>query len=162
MDRGTGRVFPAGQGNKGRRVRVFPVDPSLERRNRMGKLIEHDHSDDGTDRRGFLKCMAWTGTGLLWTLSGGVPKSFALGKLSRLTEVQRKSLFFAQISDSHIGFNKAANQDVTATLQAAVDKLNLLPQTPEFVIHTGDISQLSKADEFDTADQVLRGLKAAR
>jgi 3',5'-cyclic-AMP phosphodiesterase len=128
----------------------------------MSKFIEHDHSNDGVDRRGFLKCMAWTGTGLLWTMSGGVPKSFALGKVAELTESQRKSLFFAQISDSHIGFSKAANQDVTATLQAAVDKLNLLPQTPAFVLHTGDISQLSKADEFDTADQVLRGIKADR
>ena len=114
------------------------------------------------DRRGFLKCIAWTGTGLLWTMSAGVPKSFALSKLSELTDSQRKSLFFAQISDSHIGFNKAANQDVTATLQAAVDKLNLLPQTPAFVIHTGDISQLSKAEEFDTADRVLKGIKSER
>ena len=128
----------------------------------MSGLIEHDHTDDGLDRRGFLKCMAWTGTGLVWGLSGGVPKSFALGKLSELSDAQRKSLFFAQISDSHIGFSKAANQDVTATLQAAVDKLNLLPQSPAFVLHTGDISQLSKPGEFDTADQVLRSLRTEK
>ena len=138
------------------------MDNSSAGADRMPKFIEHDRSDDGVDRRGFLRCMAWTGTGILWTLSGGVPKSFALGKLGELTETQQKSLFFAQISDSHIGFNKAANQDVTATLQAAVDKLNLLPQTPAFVLHTGDISQLSKAEEFDTADQVLRGIKTDR
>ncbi len=128
----------------------------------MSKLIDHNTSNDGVDRRGFLKCMAWTGTGVLWTLTDGVPKSYALGALDALTDSQRKSLFFAQISDSHIGFSKAANTDVTATLQAAVDKLNALPQTPAFILHTGDISQLSKAEEFDTADQVLRSLKSEK
>ena len=128
----------------------------------MPDLIEHGHTDDGVDRRGFLKCMAWTGTGVLWTLSGGVPRSVALNRLTTLTDAQRRGLFFAQISDSHIGFRKAANQDVTATLQAAVDKLNGLPQAPAFVLHTGDISQLSKASEFDTADQVLKGLRTER
>ena len=128
----------------------------------MSTLIEHDHTGDGVDRRGFLKCMAWTGTGLLWTVSGGVPQSFALNKLTTLTDAERKSLFFAQISDSHVGFSKAANQDVTATLKEAVDKLNGLPQQAAFVLHTGDISQLSKASEFDTADQVLRGIKAEK
>ncbi len=128
----------------------------------MSNIIENDPSNDGVDRRGFLKCMAWTGTGVLWTLTGGVPKSYAMGAIHELTDAQRKSLFFAQISDSHIGFSKAANADVTATLQAAVDKLNGLPQAPAFVLHTGDISQLSKAEEFDTADQVLRSLKTEK
>jgi Icc protein len=71
-------------------------------------------------------------------------------------------LFFAQISDSHIGFSKEANPDVTATLQAAVDRVNALPHRPAFVLHTGDISQLSKPSEFDTADQVIRGIKTER
>ena len=128
----------------------------------MSNIIEHDHGDDGVDRRGFLKCMAWTGTGVLWTIAGGVPKSYALSRIGELTDSQRKSLFFAQISDSHIGFNKAANTDVTGTLQAAVDKLNALPETPAFVLHTGDISQLAKAEEFDTADQVLRSLRSPK
>src|SRR5919205_1042622 len=116
-------------------------------------------SEDGIDRRGFLKCMAWAGTATVWALSGGIPASFRLNSLSSLTESQRKSVFFAQISDSHIGFNKEANTDVTGTLREAVAKLNALPQPPAFVLHTGDITQLSKPDEFDTADQVLRGLK---
>ena len=122
----------------------------------------HDDATDGVDRRGFLRCMAWAGTGVVWSLRGGVPVSHAIGSVARLTAEERKSLFFAQISDSHIGFNKAANADVTATLQAAVDKLNALPQAPAFVLHTGDISQLSKAEEFDTADQVLRSLRTQR
>jgi hypothetical protein len=81
-------------------------------------------SDDGVDRRGFLRCMAWAGTAAVWGLSGGVPKSFALNRLGSLTDAERKSIFFAQISDSHIGFAKEANKDVTATLQSAVARLN--------------------------------------
>ncbi|HEX6627224.1 MAG TPA: hypothetical protein VF105_04670, partial [Gemmatimonadaceae bacterium] len=117
--------------------------------------IVTDTSEDGIDRRGFLRCMAWAGTGTMWALSGGIPTSFALNRLPFMTEAQRKSIFFAQVSDSHIGFNKEANKDVTATLQEAVAKVNLLPQRPAFVLHTGDITQLSKPDEFDTANQVL-------
>ncbi len=128
----------------------------------MAEYIEHEHSDDGVDRRGFLRCMAWAGTGVVWALSGGVPKSYAMSALGSLTEAQQKELFFAQISDSHIGFSKDANKDVTATLQLAVDRLNALPKRPSFILHTGDISQLSKAEEFDTADQVIKGIKTDR
>ena len=122
----------------------------------MSNYITDDHSDDGVDRRGFLKCMAWAGTGMLWTISGGVLSSTALGPGgSTGAHAGKDDLFFAQISDSHIGFNKAANQDVTATLQEAVDRLNALPRQPAFLLHTGDISQLSKPGEFDTAQQVI-------
>lgn len=107
---------------------------------------------DDVDRRGFLSCMAWAGTGLLWTMSGGVPKSGLLGA----QPMARNDLFFVQISDSHIGFNKAANADVTATMQRAIAKINALPVQPAFLLHTGDISQLAKPSEFDTAEQVLR------
>ena len=125
-------------------------------------IIQHDHSDDGIDRRGFLSCMAWAGTGVVWALSGGVPKSYAMSALAGLTAPQKNELFFAQISDSHIGFSKDANKDVTATLQLAVDRLNALPRRPSFILHTGDISQLSKPEEFDTADQVIKGIKTDR
>ncbi len=119
-------------------------------------------TEDGIDRRGFLKCMAWAGTATVWGLAGGIPTSFRLNSLNSLTESQRKSVFFAQISDSHIGFSKEANKDVTATLQEAVGKLNSLPQRPALVLHTGDITQLAKADEFDTANQVLKSVKTDR
>ena len=125
----------------------------------MADYIEHDHTNDGVDRKGFLKCMAWAGTGVIWALVGGVPKSYALGSLATMTDAQKKEIFFAQISDSHIGFSKEANKDVTATLQLAVDRLNAMPRRPAFVLHTGDISQLSKPGEFDTAEQVIRGIK---
>jgi Icc protein len=124
--------------------------------------IIQDVSDDGIDRRGFLKCMAWAGTGVVWGLKAGVPTSFPIGRLSSMTDSERKSIFFAQVSDSHIGFSKEANTDVTATLRQAVAKLNALPQRPAFVLHTGDISQLSSASEFDTADQVLRDIRTEK
>jgi Icc protein len=124
--------------------------------------IADDQSGDGIDRRGFLRCMAWAGTASVWGLAGGIPTSFSVNRLPFLSEAQRKSIFFVQISDSHIGFSKEANKDVTATLQEAVTKINALPQTPAFVLHTGDITQLAKAEEFDTASQVLTGLKTDR
>src|SRR5256886_9992740 len=121
-------------------------------------LIEHDHTNDGIDRRGFLKCMAWAGTGALCVIQGGLLKSYALGPQmdSKMKSHKMGELSFVQISDSHMGFNKPANPDVIATLQAAVDKINALPEQPEFILHTGDISHLSKPSEFDMVDQILK------
>jgi Icc protein len=116
----------------------------------------HDLNDDGVDRRGFLKCMAWAGTGLVWTMSGGVPVSRAFAKGFGKHTDKAGDFSFVQISDSHIGFNKPANPDVTATLKVAIDKINAMPDKPDFMIHTGDLSQLSKPSEFDTLDQVLK------
>jgi plastocyanin len=124
--------------------------------------ITTDQSDDGLDRRGFLRCMAWAGTATVWGMAGGIPKSFPVSRLTTLSDTELKSIFFAQVSDSHIGFSKEANKDVTATLQQAVDKVNALPQRPALVLHTGDITQLAKPDEFDTANEVLKGLKSDR
>jgi hypothetical protein len=111
--------------------------------------------DDGIDRRGFLKCMAWAGTGLVWTMSGGIPVSRAFAK-SMDRHGHKGEFSFVQISDSHMGFNKPANPDVVATLQAAVDKINGLAQPPEFLLHTGDISHMGckcgvAGDDWSTA-----------
>jgi Icc protein len=119
-----------------------------------------DLNNDGVDRRGFLKCMTWAGTGLVWTLSGGVPVSRAFAKGPHKSHEKSADFSFVQISDSHIGFNKPANPDVTATLQVAIDRINALPNRPDFIIHTGDLSQLSKPSEFDTLDQALKGASA--
>src|ERR1700678_1932139 len=123
--------------------------------------ISHDHNNDGVDRRGFLKCMAWAGTGALCVMQGGVLKSYSM---SRIGELDAKKLAgelsFVQISDSHMGFNKPANPDVAGTLKAAVDKINGLATPPEFMLHTGDISHLSKPEEFDTVEQILKGASA--
>ncbi len=127
-----------------------------------GNFITTDASEDGIDRRGFLRCMAWAGTATVWGMAGGIPRSFAVSRLPFLSEAERKSIFFVQVSDSHIGFSKEANKDVTATLQEAVNKVNALPQSPALVLHTGDITQLAKASEFDTANEVLKGLKTDR
>ncbi|HEY2374550.1 MAG TPA: metallophosphoesterase [Gemmatimonadaceae bacterium] len=128
----------------------------------MSNYITNDSHEDEIDRRGFLKCMAWVGTASLWALKGGVPTSVAMSQLRDLDDVTKQNILFAQISDSHIGFSKEANKDVTATLREAVAKLNALPRRPALVLHTGDISQLSRAEEFDTADQVLRDVKTDR
>ncbi len=123
--------------------------------------IQFDHNHDGIDRRGFLKCMAWAGTGTLCVIQGGVLKSYSLSRLGELDHSHMSGeLSFAQISDSHMGFNKPANPDVAATLKAAVEKINALPKPPEFLLHTGDISHLSKPAEFDTVDQILKGAKS--
>jgi len=120
----------------------------------------HDHNHDGIDRRGFLKCMAWAGTGVFCVVQGGVLKSYSLSRLSQMDRGGMKGeLSFVQISDSHMGFNKPANPDVAATLNAAVDKINALPSAPEFMLHTGDISHLSKPEEFDTVNQILKAAK---
>jgi len=123
-----------------------------------GGFIEHDHNNDGIDRRGFLKCMAWAGAGALCIMEGGLLKSFALGSQQPSAAKMHTTgqLSFVQISDSHMGFNKPANPDVIATLKAAVDKINALPHPPEFILHTGDISHLSKPEEFDNVDQILK------
>src|SRR5437899_8807054 len=117
-------------------------------------------NNDGVDRRGFLKCMAWAGTGLVWTMSGGIPMSRAFAKTADQSAGKGGDFSFVQISDSHIGFNKPANPDVTATLQTAINKINAMSHKPDFIIHTGDLSQLSKPSEFDTLDQALKGASA--
>lgn len=129
----------------------------------MGKYIEKNLDHDGIDRRGFLKCMAWAGTGTLCLMQGGVLKSFALADLLQQKVAHLKAdLSFVQISDSHIGFNKAASPDVTATLREAIAKINALPTPPSFVLHTGDLTHLSKPEEFDTLAESLKSLKTGR
>jgi 3',5'-cyclic AMP phosphodiesterase CpdA len=112
-----------------------------------------EDEQDGVSRRGALECMLWAGTGVLWTVSGGVPRSSMLG-ISE-ANAAASGFTFLQISDSHIGFNKPANPNVLATLDEAIVKIGALPQKPAFMIHTGDITHLSKPAEFDDADQAI-------
>jgi len=107
---------------------------------------------DGLDRRGLLKCMAWAGAGILWTVSGGVPRSLLIGDARAATD----AFTFVQISDTHIGFNKDANPHPETTMAEAVARIRALPSKPSFLIHTGDITHLSKPDEFDTAAQIIK------
>ncbi len=124
------------------------------------KIILHDHNKDGLDRRGFLECMAWAGTGMLWTVSGGLLGSALLPSRGKAAEMAKGSFSFVQISDSHIGFNKEGiNTDVAGTLKEAIARINALPEPPDFVLHTGDLTHLAAADEFDTLDQLLKSVK---
>ncbi len=123
--------------------------------------IQHDHSGDGVDRRGFLECMAWVGTGLLWTVSGGVLSSrrlvFAAGE-----QPARGEFSFVQISDSHLGFAADANRDVTGTLRLAIDRINALQPAPAFLLHTGDLTHSQKPGEFDTLAENLKSAQASQ
>ncbi len=107
------------------------------------------------NRREVLRCMSWIGTGLIWTVAGGVPVSRLLGGPKEATS----DFSFVQISDSHIGFSKPANPDVTSTLQLAVEKINAVSAAPDFTIHTGDLTHLAKPAEFDGMDGILQGLR---
>ena len=122
--------------------------------------MSNNEHDDGVDRRGFLHCMAWAGTGALFMVEGGVLKSYSLSRPGAVPATSAGSFSFVQISDSHMGFNKAANPDVVGTLKTAVERINALPTVPEFMLHTGDISHLSKPEEFDTVDQILKSAHA--
>jgi len=119
--------------------------------------IHENLESDGIDRRGFLQCMAWAGTGMLWTSAGGLLSSRMLGATASAAEMGPVGDFsFVQISDSHIGFKKEANKDVIGTLKEAVARINALPTPPDFLLHTGDLSHLSDAEEFDTLEQILK------
>jgi len=116
--------------------------------------------DDGVDRRGFLRCMAWAGTGVAFTLSGCGTTAHVLGAGGRAKATG--DLSFVQISDSHVGFDKAANKNVIGTLEQSVARINALPERPAFVIHTGDHVHLSSPAEFDTVKQILGTIKTDR
>jgi len=115
----------------------------------------NDNHTTGEDRRGFLKCMAWAGTGALWTVSGGLASSISLDQ-AVAAPAHAKGFSFVQLSDSHVGFNKPANPDAAATYREAVAKVVAMQVRPDFIIHTGDITQLSKDQEFDDADQIVK------
>ena len=109
----------------------------------------------GLDRRGVLKCAAWIGAGVVWTVSGGIPRTAGLLGSSVAEAAMAAGPTFIQLSDSHIGFDKAANPDALLTLTETVTKIKEMPKKPHFMIHTGDITHLSKPKQFDDADQAI-------
>ena len=113
--------------------------------------------DMDNNRRDFLKCMAWAGTGALFAFNGGIGSSIGLdAALAAPLRTAIAPFSFVQLSDSHIGFNKPPNADARATFREAIAKVKALPAKPDFIIHTGDVSQLSRDDEFDDAEQMLK------
>ncbi|HVX92104.1 MAG TPA: metallophosphoesterase [Xanthobacteraceae bacterium] len=116
-------------------------------------MTDHSDESDGVSRRKVLECMTWAGTGVLWTIAGGVPRS--MGIIDDAVAAEPSGLTFLQISDSHVGFDKPANPNAIGTLEEAINRVKALPVKPSFMIHTGDISHLSKPSEFDDADRII-------
>jgi 3',5'-cyclic AMP phosphodiesterase CpdA len=112
-----------------------------------------DDNREGLSRRKVLECMTWAGTGVLWTVAGGVPQS--LGLVGEANAQAAGGMTFLQISDSHVGFDKPANPNALGTLEEAINKVKALPVKPSFMIHTGDITHLSKVSEFDDAERII-------
>ncbi|MGA3303450.1 MAG: metallophosphoesterase [Methylovirgula sp.] len=118
--------------------------------------MNDDDKDFAPSRRGALECMLWAGTGVLWTVAGGVPTSRLIGDA---IAADQTGFSFIQMSDSHVGFSKPANPDAHGTLKEAIAKIAGMPQKPSFLIHTGDITHLSKPDQFDDAAQLIGAAK---
>src|SRR5258708_27699340 len=114
---------------------------------------------EGFDRRGFLRCKGWAGMGMLGSVSGGVLswRAFGADAPAAGAAAAAADFSFVQVSDSHIGFGKEPNKDVVATFRTAVERINALPVRPDLLLHTGDLTHLSKPAEFDTVAQVLKG-----
>lgn len=114
-----------------------------------------EYQANGFTRRHALECMIWAGTGVLWTLSGGVPKSLSLLDSAEAAQAAQSGFTFLQISDSHIGFNKPANPHAIDTLKEAIGHVGKLSVKPMFMLHTGDITHSAKPSEFDDASQII-------
>src|SRR5690349_10974742 len=106
------------------------------------------------DRRNVLKCMAYGGAGLLWTVTGGVPRAVMVGGSEAAAATRDFS--FVQISDTHIGFKNDPNPDPGSTLREALQRIRDLPARPAFLVHTGDVSHLAKPEEFDAAEAIMK------
>ena len=106
-------------------------------------------------RKDFIEHVSWTGAGIAWTLS-------ASGLMTSVADARgaKNGLSFVQISDSHIGFARPENPDVVGTFKKTIDDINALAVQPSFVVHTGDLTHLSKPEQFDTVKSMLAQLKA--
>ena len=114
------------------------------------------------DRRKALGCIAgWAGAAVVWSVAGGVPR--ALGATDAGLKTPPPNAFtFVQISDTHIGFHKEANPDVAGSLRRAIADINALEHKPALVVHTGDVSHLSKPEEFGQARELLQEIRVDR
>jgi 3',5'-cyclic-AMP phosphodiesterase len=120
-------------------------------------------SPSSPNRRQALQCLsAWSATAVVWTVSGGVPNALGATGAGPTASADANALTFVQISDTHIGFKRDANPDVVGSLRRAIGDINALPQAPAFVVHTGDVSHLSKPEEFGSAREILREIHVDR
>jgi len=129
-----------------------------QEKNRDEILFDHNH--DGIDRRGFLKCMAWAGAGMVWAMKGGILQSQVFG--ADLPTSANADFTFVQVSDSHVGFNKGVYTDVIGTFQQSVGRINAMNVPPSLVLHTGDLTHLSKPKEFDTVSEIMKSIRTER
>jgi 3',5'-cyclic AMP phosphodiesterase CpdA len=114
-------------------------------------------------RREALRCIAeWSGVALVWTVAGGVPRALGAPDGSTATNTATDALTFVQISDTHLGFAKAANPDVVGSMRAAIAEINAMPDAPAFVVHTGDLTHLSKPGEFGRVRELLEEIRVDR
>jgi 3',5'-cyclic-AMP phosphodiesterase len=125
----------------------------------MTPNLEAQPADDGIDRRGMLRCMAWVGTGVIWSVGGGIATSRLFGQPAATV---KPTFTFVQISDSHLGFARDPNKDVAGTLRQTVARINALPAPPAFVLHTGDLTHNAKPAEFDAVAEIMKEAKAGR
>ena len=132
----------------------------------MSKRIDSDttrNEPSNNDRRKALSCIAgWAGAAVIWTMVGGVPRTLGATQSGGVVATPKNALTFAQISDTHIGFHKEANPDVVGSLRRAIADLNALPQPPALVVHTGDVSHLSKPEEFGQAKDLFGEIRVER
>ena len=116
--------------------------------------------NQGSTRRKVLQCMSWGAAGILWTVSGGIPRARALDAAPGREELAAANDFmFVQVSDSHIGFSKDPNPTPDATLREALSKIAAMTDRPAFMLHTGDVTHLSKPAQFDAASGIMQDAK---
>jgi len=113
-----------------------------------------ENDPGGMTRRQLMRHSAWFGAAVVLTVAGGEVISHVAGS-SGAAQQATPALRFAQISDSHIGFKGPANTNVTDTFNHAIGQINGLGYTPDFVIHTGDLTHLATPDQFDQVKHML-------
>src|SRR4029078_2930708 len=122
--------------------------------------LMHESADGHkVNRRHALECMLWAGTGVLWTVAGGVPKSLSWIDAAQAAAAATSGFTFMQISDSHVGFDKPANPHAVDTLKEAIGRIDAMPAKPAFLLHTGDITHGAKPAEFDDANQIIESTR---
>jgi hypothetical protein len=119
-----------------------------------------ERDQNGMTRRQLIRHTAWFGSAVVLTVVGGEVISHIAGSTPTTSQATRPTLRFAQISDSHIGFSGGANPNVAGTFGEAINQVNNLGYTPDFVIHTGDLTHLAAPAQFDQVKQMLSGLNA--
>ncbi|HEX5123340.1 MAG TPA: metallophosphoesterase [Rhodanobacteraceae bacterium] len=125
----------------------------------MKRFGHEDESPESLDRRKALGCLAaWTGAAVVWSVAGGIPRTVGATGTGK-SAAGTSGFTFVQISDTHVGFNKPANPDIVGGLRRAIGEINALPNAPAFVVHTGDVSHLSKPEEFGQAKELFAEIK---